>query len=417
MSKLTELLDELCPDGVEYRPFSEVIERLRTGLNPRKNFILNSPGSKNYYITVRELGGFNIETTEKTDLVNDAGLQLIQNRSGLRKGDVLFSGTGTIGRTALVSTEPKDWNIKEGVYALTPDHSILDSRFLVYALNSSRFQNAVHARAAGGTVKSISMKNLSVLTLPIPPLEVQQEIVRVLDAFTALEQSLVSELELRKKQYVEYRDTAIEDLVNGNAPSVNLGDHARTVNGLTGKNKSDFSDGNAKFITYRNVFSNPEVDLEINDYVKVAGGEKQNQVELGDVIFTGSSESREEVGFSAVVTRTPAEPIYLNSFCFMVRFEDPEFIDPGFAKHMFRSRPIRKQIMKAANGVTRINISKPRFMRVEVPVPPMEMQQEIAVKLDAFSSLIQSIEQEISLRRTQYEFYRDELLSFAPQED
>ena len=75
MSKLTELLDELCPDGVEYRPFSEVIERLRTGLNPRKNFILNSPGSKNYYITVRELGGFNIETTEKTDLVNDAGLQ------------------------------------------------------------------------------------------------------------------------------------------------------------------------------------------------------------------------------------------------------------------------------------------------------------------------------------------------------
>lgn len=385
MSKLAALLDELCPDGVEYRPLGEVV-KIRNG----QDWKSQEPGE----IPVYGSGGRMKQTVA---IASSEGPSVLLPRKGSLEVQYV--------------NEPI-WNV-DTVFTTRCDARFLNTRFFYFAMKSIDLGRI----STSATRPSLTQSALRKLLIPVPPLEVQQEIVRVLDAFTDLEQSLVSELELRKKQYVEYRDTAIEDLVNGNAPSVNLGDHARTVNGLTGKNKSDFSDGNAKFITYRNVFSNPEVDLEINDYVKVAGGEKQNQVELGDVIFTGSSESREEVGFSAVVTRTPAEPIYLNSFCFMVRFEDPEFIDPGFAKHMFRSRPIRKQIMKAANGVTRINISKPRFMRVEIPVPPMEMQQEIAVKLDAFSSLIQSIEQEISLRRTQYEFYRDELLSFAPQED
>lgn len=387
MSKLAELLVDLCSDGVSMSLVRDVFSAVQLPAKIKRSQY--SDGTK--YPIVDQGQSFICGYTDDEKALLPDGQYVVfgDHTRALKWVDFRFAAGA------------------DGTKVLKSAPEVLP-KFGFYALSSLNIPSRGYNR---------HWTILRDLKIPVPSLEVQQEIVRVLDAFTDLEQSLVSELELRKKQYVEYRDTAIEDLVNGNVPSVHLGDHARTVNGLTGKNKSDFSDGNAKFITYRNVFSNPEVNLETNDYVKVAEGEKQNQVELGDVIFTGSSESREEVGFSAVVTQTPAEPIYLNSFCFVVRFEDPEFIDPGFAKHMFRSRPIRKQIMKAANGVTRINISKPRFMRVEIPVPPMEMQQEIAVKLDAFSSLILSIEQEISLRRQQYEFYRDELLSFALKED
>jgi type I restriction enzyme S subunit len=108
-------------DDVQWMTLGEVIANLRTGLNPRQNFVLNPPDAKNYYITVRELGGLRIVLSDKTDKINDDALKIINNRSKLRTGDVLFSGTGTIGNTALIECAPSNWNIKEGVYALTPN--------------------------------------------------------------------------------------------------------------------------------------------------------------------------------------------------------------------------------------------------------------------------------------------------------
>lgn len=397
MSKLTELLDELCPDGVEYRPFSEVIERLRTGLNPRKNFILNSPGSKNYYITVRELGGFNIETTEKTDLVNDAGLQLIQNRSGLRKGDVLFSGTGTIGRTALVSTEPKDWNIKEGVYALTPDHSILDSQFLVYALNSSRFQNAVHARAAGGTVKSISMKNLSALTLPVPPLEVQQEIARVLDAFTDLEQSLVSELELRKKQFDSVRRSVISDSQAAEKKVLRLRE---------AESEGIVTLGRGKVISKKDIAANPG-DYPVYSSSGAGNGEFGR---YGNYMFDDERISWSVDGGGRLFYRPAHRYSVTNVSGWMtVNISDLQ------VKYLYYV--LLSQWENESFDYTRK--AHPSVIRevYAFSIPTIEIQDEVVSKLDSLESLIQSIEQEISLRRKQYEFYRDELLSFTPKKD
>lgn len=413
MSKLTELLDELCPDGVEYRPFSEVIERLRTGLNPRKNFILNSPGSKNYYITVRELGGFNIETTEKTDLVNDAGLQLIQNRSGLRKGDVLFSGTGTIGRTALVSTEPKDWNIKEGVYALTPDHSILDSRFLVYALNSSRFQNAVHARAAGGTVKSVSMKNLSALTLPVPPLEVQQEIARVLDAFTDLEQSLVSELELRKKQLTELIGLLIDTPSFDSAPLRSLVGNGILTDGDWVESKDQDPAGEVRLTQLADVGVFRFLDRSDRWLTEDAAARlKCTFLKEDDILI---ARMPNPIGRACLVPPGLGQAVTVVDVAILRASR--EVADPRFLNYALNSYSVHHQIVAYQTGGTRKRISRKNLEKVLVPLPPLTVQQDIAAQLDAFSDLIQSIEQEINLRRQQYEFYRDELLSFAPKED
>lgn len=168
---------------VEYQ-INNVISDLRTGLNPRVHFKLNTPDADCYYITVRELKGFTIETDEKTDLVNKSAIERINQRSHLQIGDVLFSATGTIGNTALVTEVPENWNIKEGIYVMTPLKSMLDSKFFIYLLGSDYFLRSVRAKAEGTGVKSIAMKNLIKLPIALPPLPEQQRIAERLDAIS-----------------------------------------------------------------------------------------------------------------------------------------------------------------------------------------------------------------------------------------
>ena len=145
--------------------------------------------------------------------------------------------------------------------------------------------------------------------------------------------------------------------------------------GLSGKTKADFGMGEGRFVTYKNIFDNPSVNLEIVEPVVVGTDERQNALAVGDVLFTGSSESPEEAGMSSVVMELPDHPLYMNSFCFGFRPNYEGLFDPGFLKHLFRDGAIRKQIIRTANGVTRFNISKKQFLKVRIPVPPMEVNR------------------------------------------
>ncbi|MBF7105244.1 restriction endonuclease subunit S [Pediococcus pentosaceus] len=151
-----------------------------------------------------------------------------------------------------------------------------------------------------------------------------------------------------------------------------LGKMGYTFTGLSGKTKEDFGHGNAKFVTYMNVFSSPVSNSEMVENVEVDS--KQHQVEYGDVFFTTSSETPQEVGMSSVWLET-AENIYLNSFCFgyhpMVEF------DPYYLAFMLRSPVIRKKFMLLAQGISRYNISKNKVMEMLVPVPEIVEQQKI----------------------------------------
>ena len=113
----------------------------------------------------------------------------------------------------------------------------------------------------------------------------------------------------------------IDDLIKQYCPDgtkvKTLGELGKFYGGLTGKSKDDFKEGNAILITYKNVYSNPELDLNPEDRVRILEGEKQRTLEYGDVIFTGSSETPDECGISSVVTEKPEAPLYLNSFCFI----------------------------------------------------------------------------------------------------
>ena len=188
----------------------DIIISLNTGLNPRQFFKLNTKDAKNYYITIREIRGGKIVPTDKTDRINDNALKLCNNRSNLEVGDILFSGTGTIGETAVILEEPKNWNIKEGVYAIKPNPKYVNSKFLRYLLMTENVKAAYMKKVAGGTVKSIPMGEMRKLELQIPPLEKQAQIVSILDRFDALcndiTEGLPAEIEARQRQYEYYRD-------------------------------------------------------------------------------------------------------------------------------------------------------------------------------------------------------------------
>ena len=111
-----------------------------------------------------------------------------------------------------------------------------------------------------------------------------------------------------------------------------IGEIGLYFSGLTGKTKDDFQDGNAKFITYMNVFSNPSLDVNSTGVVKINEGEKQNKIKKGDILFTGSSETPDEAGMSCVVTDDLEGDFYMNSFCFGLRLNTPDLYNLHFLK-------------------------------------------------------------------------------------
>lgn len=198
-----------------------------------------------------------------------------------------------------------------------------------------------------------------------------------------------------------------------------LGEIGEFYGGLTGKSKEDFTYGNSLYITYMNVFSNLEVTADMCDKVKVSSNERQSAVNVGDVLFTGSSETPKECGMTSVLTEEFNEPLYLNSFCFGFRFFDTTLLIPGFSKYLFRSDALRKQIIKTANGVTRFNVSKDKMKRVKIPLPPLSVQSEIIRILDNFTELTAELAAELTVeltaRKKQYEYYRNKLLTFGDE--
>ena len=192
-----------------------------------------------------------------------------------------------------------------------------------------------------------------------------------------------------------------------------LGEMGSLFGGLSGKTKSDFTevDGACPFVTYKEVYSLLEINQIPQGRVLVSSREKQLVLQRGDVLFTGSSENADEVGLTAVVTVGFSEPVYLNSFSICLRWYEHAF-EPGYTKYLFASPSVRAQIRRCANGVTRFNLSKKRLEGVRVPVPPLEVQREIVKILDQFTTLEAELEAELEARRAQYEYYRNQLLSY-----
>lgn len=425
MSNLEELIEKLCPDGVEYKELKNIIKSLNTGLNPRKFFKLNTEDAKNYYVTIREIRGNKIVFSDSTDRINDDALKLCNNRSNLEVGDILFSGTGTIGMTALIDEEPINWNIKEGVYAIKPCSDIIDSKFLMYMLQSNEIKKECLKRIFGGTVKSISMKDLMSIKLPVPPLEVQREIVRLLDNFTFLTAELAAELAARQKQYEYYRDllltfklnesTILNERTNelelsGAIRWMKLGDLSITI--TKGTTPKTYSKSGICFIRTEAI----ESDLINFDKVKYIdddvhnGSLRRSILQANDILFTIAGAT---IG-KCVVVPASALPANTNQALAIIRLK--ENYEHKYIFYLLKSKYMKDYIQKSIKGSAQPNLNLQQLNDFVIPVPPLEIQKRIVDILDRFDALCNDISNglpaEIEARQKQYEYYRDKLLTF-----
>ena len=188
----------------------EVLKSLKTGLNPRKFFRLNTEDADGYYVTVREIGDRNVRYWESKDRVNRDGLLRINERANLEIGDVLFSGTGTIGRVSLIEETPDNWNVKEGVYILKPKKEIINPVYLMHLMRSDYMKKLYSDYIVGSPVSSVPMRDLKNVEFELPDLETQERISNILDKFDKLINDITvglpAEIELRRKQYEYYRN-------------------------------------------------------------------------------------------------------------------------------------------------------------------------------------------------------------------
>ena len=389
---------------VEWKPLGEVCEFSNTGVDKKtiegekKVKLLN-------FVDVFHKQYITKETP--TMIVSASDKKILD--CNILKGDVFITPSSEIlDEIGYSATAIED--IEGAVYSYhimrlrIYDKEVLHPEYLAYLFSSDTVRKQIRIKAQGITRFGLTLPRWKSIQIPVPPLSVQQEIVRILDKFTQLEAELEAEL------------GGAKTLIFSDLQWKTLGDLGAFYGGLTGKNKNDFSNGNAKFISYMNVFSNIATNFKVNDFVKIGESENQNTIQYGDILFTGSSESLEECGMSSVVNEEVKENVYLNSFCFGYRFHNSELFLPNFLKFLFRSEKIRKQIVKTANGVTRFNVSKKKMEKIQIPIPPIEEQERIAGILDKFDTLVNSISEglprEIELRRKQYEYYREKLLSF-----
>lgn len=185
-------------------------------------------------------------------------------------------------------------------------------------------------------------------------------------------------------QELRFKDENGEDFAEWEEKK--LGEVGETYNGLTGKSKENFGQGKP-YIQYKQIFDDTKIDISRFDYVEIDGSDKQNKVEFGDIFFTVSSETPDEVGMSSVLLDEVSE-LYLNSFCFGYRPFSLEILNPFYARFLFRSELFRKEVVLLAQGSTRYNLSKVGMMKIVINLPSPPEQTKIANFLSAIDDKI-----------------------------
>ncbi|WP_337045243.1 restriction endonuclease subunit S [Emticicia sp. 17c] len=185
-----------------------------------------------------------------------------------------------------------------------------------------------------------------------------------------------------------------------------LGDIGETFNGLTGKNKEDFGTGKL-YIQYKQIFDSPNIQIQNCALVDVSKEENQNKVKYGDIFFTISSETPNEIGMASVLL-DKVDEMYLNSFCFGYRPLSFDILNPLFASYLFRSSVFRTQIMKLAQGSTRYNMSKTELLKLRISLPCL--QEQIIIS-ECLSSIYGKTHTEKSLLN-KYQQQKQYLLQF-----
>lgn len=379
MSKLDELIQELCPDGVKSRTLEDcciILDSKRKPITKAKRVAGEFP----YY------GANGVQ-----DYVND---YLFEGKFVLvgEDGSVLT----TSGKPVVNWAEGKIW-VNNHAHIISEKPGV-NLRYLFYYLQTVNIADLVH-----GNIPKLTGKDFKAIKTPVPPLEVQQEIVRLLDEFTAktaeLQTELNKEYEVRKKQYEYYRDSLFSDKLNDLSlelcpNGVQYCELKEIADISTGSHNTNEGVENGMYPFY--VRSQEPLTLNSYDYDETAIITAGDGVGVGKVFhFVNGKYALHQRAYRIHANTTKIEDKFLYYyFC------------TNFMKY------IEKTMFKGSVP----SIRRPMLNAFKIPVPPLEVQQEIVRLLDDFTAkttkLQDSLNEELEACKKQYEFYRDKLLTF-----
>lgn len=394
MSKLKELIAELCPNGVEYKTFGECATIVR-GASPRpiKNFITTESTGINW-IKIGDVKQGDKYITSTAEKITKDGAR---KSRFVKQGDFILSNSMSFGRPYILKI---DGCIHDGWLAISDFSNKYLSDFLYHLLNSNSCQYEMRKRASfGGAVQNLNADIVRELVLPVPPLPVQEEIVRILDSFTSLtaelQTKLQAELQARQKQYEYYRDQLLTfDVHGGGTSEVQWKTLGETCNMKAGRSISSSKissvcDSNYRYACYGGNGLRGYVELQSHKGEFPIIG-RQGAL-CGNVNYASGEFYATE---HAVVVESKGK--YLQRFLY----------------HLLISMNLNQYKSQGAQP----GLSVKRLEKLIVPIPSMEIQERIVNVLDNFDAICSNLNiglpAEIEARQKQYEYYRDRLLSF-----
>ena len=429
MSKLQDLIDRLCPNGVEFKPiwslttwdkkFNGVDRKMQPRVISYPYVLANvfdeiEDPNGNVKLLSTGIGGAERWTTEEK-----AG-------SNLCEGEIVAIPWGG---TPNVKYYKGKFVTADNRIATSNDTTILNNKFLYYWLNNNIDLIAKTYRGAG--IQHPSMLDVLSIKIPIPPLEVQEEIVRILDRFADYAAELQAELQARKEQYEYYRNLLLtfnpsaygsgtddeqkDDITRwgGRSYKIQWKKMGEIGTFIRGKRfvRTDIVEEGVPCIHYGDMYTYYGLyATKTRGYIKKDIAKNMRYAETNDVVIVAAGENKDDLGNA--LAWLGQEPAAVHDACFIFRSE----MCPNYLSHVCRTKSYHKQVRMFANEAKICSVSGNDLSKVVIPLPPYELQIKIAAILDRFETLVNDLSKglpaEIAAVKAQYEYYRNKLLTF-----
>lgn len=348
-----------------------------------------------YFVNGNNISEYGITITPTTQRVTEAEAYR-NNANILCSKTILLSINGTIGNVALYKGEP----IMLGKSACYINVSTkVNKHYIFHYLMMPKCQFYFTSELTGTTIKNLSLKSVRRTKVSLPNLKEQNRIAQLFDA--------INERIVTQNKIIDKLQSLIKGLndtlyaQHGDEVMTSFAELGTSYSGLSGKSAQDFGSGKP-FITYLNVYSNNVINENDFQYVAIKDGEKQNIVEYGDVLFTLSSETPNEVGIGSVYLGK--EKVYLNSFCFGIHITNTKVAFSPYLSYYVSSTAFRKFVYPYAQGSTRFNLCKVDFEKASIKLPTLGHQKRIYSILSHLDCKMETEIQMLNLYNSQKQY-------------